>query len=46
MKYKKVKTPTKKSFLVEIKDFSKGIDTVTNENVLDKDVGVNCYNFS
>lgn len=46
MKYKKIKSPTKKSFLVEIKDFSKGIDTVTNENVLDKDIGVRCYNFS
>ena len=46
MKIKKIKSPVKKTICLEIKDFSKGLNTVINENLLEPDYGVNCYNFS
>ena len=46
MKNKTVKKIPNKSFAIEIKDFSKGLNTVINENVLEPQYAVNCYNFS
>lgn len=46
MKFKKVKSPIIKNISLEIKDFTKGLNTFTHENILQSDVGVNCYNFS
>ncbi len=46
MKFKKIKSPVKKTICLEIKDFSKGLNTVVNENLLEPNYGVSCYNFS
>ncbi len=42
----KTKLPTKKTFYVEVNDFSKGIDSLKSENVLKPQYAVSCYNFS
>lgn len=46
MKYKKIKLPTKKTLSLNIKDFTKGLNTITHENILEPSYAVSSYNFS